>query len=47
MKSIEALGRDLTLLLVAHRLSTLRVCDLVLDVGEHGVRRVEPDVRVG
>jgi ATP-binding cassette subfamily B protein len=31
--SIEALGRDVTLLMIAHRLTTLRSCDAVVDVG--------------
>ncbi len=32
MKSIENLGRDLTILIIAHRLSTLEVCDYVIDL---------------
>lgn len=39
MNSIESLGRDLTLLIVAHRLSTLAVCDTIVELGEQGVLR--------
>ena len=36
MGSIDRLGRDLTVVLIAHRLSTLRNCDMIyrLDRGE-------------
>lgn len=32
MKSIEALNRDLTIILIAHRLSTVRKCDIVIEM---------------
>jgi ATP-binding cassette subfamily B protein len=32
MESIEGLGSDLTLLIIAHRLTTLRGCDQLLEV---------------
>jgi len=32
MESIENLGRDLTILIIAHRLSTLDICDRVVDL---------------
>lgn len=32
MESIEALNRDLTIILIAHRLSTVRKCDVVIEM---------------
>lgn len=39
MRAIEGLGRDLTLFIVAHRLSTLSVCDTIIEIGNQGVIR--------
>lgn len=39
MKAIEGLGRNLTVLIVAHRLTTLRGCDLVVELGEGAIKR--------
>ena len=39
MRAVEGLGRDLTIFIVAHRLTTLAVCDTVIEVGNQGVRR--------
>lgn len=37
MESIEGLSRDLTILIIAHRLTTIRGCDLVIDLtAPHG-----------
>jgi len=32
MESLEALNRDLTIILIAHRLSTVRKCDVVIEM---------------
>jgi len=40
MKSIESLSWNLTIFIIAHRLSTLRFCDLILEVSTHGVRLI-------
>ena len=37
MMAIEALGKDLTILIIAHRLSTLNICDQVVKLGEQGI----------
>lgn len=34
IESIEALGRDITVVMVAHRLSTLRGCDMVVEIAD-------------
>jgi ATP-binding cassette subfamily B protein len=40
MKAIEALQGSLTILVIAHRLSTLRMCDRIVEVGKQGILRV-------
>jgi ABC-type multidrug transport system fused ATPase/permease subunit len=35
LEAIEALGRDMTILIIAHRLSTVQRCDIVVEL-EHG-----------
>ncbi len=37
MESIEALNRDLTILLVAHRLTTVRQCDVVVEIKDGSI----------
>ncbi len=41
MEAIQALGRDLTILIIAHRLSTLSVCDMLVKL-DSGHANVEP-----
>lgn len=41
MRSVEALKRDITLIMIAHRLSTLRSCDFLLRVESGRVSRIE------
>ena len=40
MREIEALGRDVTLLMIAHRLSTLRHCDRIIELAAGRILRV-------
>jgi len=40
MCAINALGSDLTILIIAHRLTTLKDCDLIVEIGDGGVKRV-------
>lgn len=40
MNSINSLGSDLTILIVAHRLTTLRNCTQVIEFAGGGVKRV-------
>lgn len=40
MQSIEKLGDDLTILVIAHRLSTLKNCDMVVELNDGRISRV-------
>jgi ATP-binding cassette, subfamily B, bacterial PglK len=40
MQAIEALSKDLTLLIVAHRISTLKNCTQIVELGDGGIKRV-------
>jgi ABC-type bacteriocin/lantibiotic exporter with double-glycine peptidase domain len=39
MEAIEGLSKDLTLIIIAHRLSTLKNCTQIVELGEGGVKR--------
>jgi len=38
MESIENLGRELTILIIAHRLTTLKGCDQIVELSKDGVK---------
>ena len=38
MESIEDLDRDLTILIIAHRLSTLKGCNQIVELSKDGVK---------
>jgi len=40
MSDIESLGDDITLLIIAHRVSTLKNCDLVIEISDGMIKRV-------
>lgn len=42
MDAIAGLDPDLTILIVAHRLNTLKSCDVVVEIGDGGARNVSP-----
>jgi ATP-binding cassette subfamily B protein len=39
MQAIEGLSQDLTLLIIAHRLTTLQNCTLIVELGEGCIKR--------
>jgi ATP-binding cassette, subfamily B, bacterial PglK len=39
MQAIEGLSKDLTLLIIAHRLTTLKNCTQIVELGECGIKR--------
>ena len=40
MHAVETLGRDITILVIAHRLTTLKNCDQIVEVDDSGVKAV-------
>jgi ATP-binding cassette, subfamily B, bacterial PglK len=40
MQAIEGLSKDLTLLIIAHRLTTLKNCTQIVELGEGGIKRI-------
>ncbi|MEI8033223.1 MAG: ABC transporter ATP-binding protein [Chlorobiaceae bacterium] len=40
MDAIEGLGKDLTILIIAHRLTTLKNCTEIVDLADGGIKRI-------
>jgi len=40
MEAIESLGHELTILIIAHRLTTLKNCTQVVELGDGGIKRI-------
>ena len=40
MEAIENLGHELTILIIAHRLTTLKNCTQVVELGDGGIKRI-------
>ena len=40
MQAVETLGRDITILIIAHRLTTLRNCDQIVELANGGIKAV-------
>ena len=41
MSSIEGLKSDVTVLIIAHRLSALKNCNRIFEIGKNGAREIE------
>jgi len=40
MEAIESLSKDLTLIIIAHRITTLQNCTMIVELGDSGIKRV-------
>ena len=40
MQAIEELNEDLTILIIAHRLTTLKICTQIVELGDGGIKRI-------
>ena len=40
MQAIESLGQNLTILIIAHRLTTLKNCTQIVELGDGGIKRI-------
>ena len=41
ISSIQALGRDLTIVMIAHRVSTLNECDMIVEIRQGSIAGVQ------
>lgn len=42
MEAVEGLGRGITILIIAHRLTALKTCTQVVELDDGSIRRVGP-----
>jgi len=40
MQAVETLGRDITIFIIAHRLTTLKNCDQIVELANGGIKAV-------
>jgi ATP-binding cassette subfamily B protein len=40
MQAIESLSKDLTLLIIAHRLTTLKNCTQIVELSDGGIKKI-------
>ena len=40
MQAVETLGRDITILIIAHRLTTLKNCDQIVELASGGIKAI-------
>jgi len=40
MDAIEALGKEITILIIAHRLTTLKGCDKIIKLGQNNIIKI-------
>jgi ATP-binding cassette subfamily B protein len=46
MQTIEDLGKDMTILLITHRLSTVQKCDQIFELLNGEIRRVDKPLKI-
>jgi ATP-binding cassette subfamily B protein len=40
IEEIKGLGNELTVVIVAHRLTTMKYCDVIIELGDKGIKRI-------
>jgi ATP-binding cassette subfamily B protein len=40
MQAVESLGREITILIIAHRLTTLKNCDQIVELANGGIKAI-------